>query len=137
MKPVQAVQKAAIRLIGSIGKMKVRGLPRALVIVLMLLIIGSVLLYLAGWIWLWAALRRVDLPALNALLQTLTGASFIAAVGFIGKGLIDADGDGVPDQWEQEKGDNTGDSIAGEIRGLLQKKKETMKSGSYKEGVTR
>lgn len=111
MKPVQAVQKAAIRLIGSIGKMKVRGLPRGLVIVLMLLIIGSVLLYLAGWIWLWAALRRVDLPALNALLQTLTGASFIAAVGFIGKGLIDADGDGIPDQWEQEKEGGTNESV--------------------------
>lgn len=103
MKKVQAVQKAAIRLIGSIGKMKVRGLPRALVIVLMLLIIGSVCLYLAGWVWVWAFQRRVDLPALNMLLQTLTGASFIAAVGFIGKSLIDDDGDGVPDQWEQEK----------------------------------
>ena len=100
---MKKIQDALLKLMGSVGKMKVKGLPRALIIVLMLLIIGSVLLYLAGWIWLWAALRRVDLPALNALLQTLTGASFIAAVGFIGKGLIDADGDGIPDQWEQEK----------------------------------
>lgn len=99
------IQKTLLTLLGSLGRMKVRGLPRALVIVLMLLIIGSVVLYLAGWIWLWAAFRRVDLPALNVLLQTLTGASFIAAIGFIGKGLIDADGDGVPDQWEREKGD--------------------------------
>ena len=100
---MKKIQDALLKLMGSVGRMKVKGLPRALVIILMLLIIGSVLLYLAGWIWLWAALRRVDLPALNALLQTLTGASFIAAVGFIGKGLIDADGDGIPDQWEQEK----------------------------------
>lgn len=100
------IQKTLLTLLGSLGRMKVRGLPRALVIILMLLIIDSVVLYLAGWIWLWAALRRVDLPALNALLQTLTGASFIAAIGFIGKGLIDADGDGVPDQWEQEGGTN-------------------------------
>lgn len=102
---MKKVQKVLLQALSAVGRMKVRGLPRALVIVLMLLIIGSVVLYLAGWIWLWAALRRVDLPALNALLQTLTGASFIAAIGFIGKGLIDADGDGVPDQWEQEKGD--------------------------------
>ena len=102
---MKKIQDAMLKVLGSVGRMKVKGLPRALVIVLMLLIIGSVLLYLAGWIWLWAALRRVDLPALNALLQTLTGASFIAAVGFIGKGLIDADGDGIPDQWEQEKGE--------------------------------
>lgn len=100
---MKKIQDAMLKVLGSVGRMKVRGLPRALVIVLMLLIIGSVVLYLAGWIWLWAAFRRVDLPALNALLQTLTGASFIAAIGFIGKGLIDADGDGVPDQWENKK----------------------------------
>lgn len=108
---MKKVQKVLLQALSAVGRMKVRGLPRALVIVLMLLIIGSVLLYLAGWIWLWAALRRVDLPALNALLQTLTGASFIAAIGFIGKGLIDADGDGVPDQWEQEKEGGTNESI--------------------------
>lgn len=108
---MKKIQDAMLKVLGSVGRMKVKGLPRALVIVLMLLIIGSVLLYLAGWIWLWAALRRVDLPALNALLQTLTGASFIAAVGFIGKGLIDADGDGVPDQWEQEKEGGTNESV--------------------------
>jgi len=102
---MKKIQDALLKLMGSVGRMKVKGLPRALVIVLMLLIIGSVCLYLAGWIWLWAALRRVDLPALNALLQTLTGASFIAAVGFIGKGLIDADGDGVPDDWEKKEGE--------------------------------
>ena len=96
-------KKTLLTLLGALGRMKVRGLPRTRVIVLMLLIIGSVLLYLAGWVWVWAFQRRVDLPALNMLLQTLTGASFIAAVGFIGKSLIDDDGDGVPDQWEQEK----------------------------------
>lgn len=99
---MKQAQKVLLQALSAVGRVKVRGLPRALIIVLMLLIIGSVVLYLAGWIWLWAALRRVDLPALNALLQTLTGASFIAAIGFIGKGLIDADGDGVPDDWEDE-----------------------------------
>ena len=97
------IQKTLLTLLGALGRMKVRGLPRALVIVLMLLIIGSVLLYLAGWVWVWAFQRRVDLPALNMLLQTLTGASFIAAVGFIGKSLIDDDGDGVPDDWEKKE----------------------------------
>ena len=97
------IQKTLLTLLGALGRMKVRGLPRALVIVLMLLIIGSVCLYLAGWVWVWAFQRRVDLPALNMLLQTLTGASFIAAVGFIGKSLIDDDGDGISDDWKDEK----------------------------------
>lgn len=99
---MKGIHGALLNLLGAMGRMKVRGMPRALVIVLMLLIIGSILLYWAGWIWLWAAMGRVDLPALNMLLQTLTGVSFIAAVGFIGKSLVDDDGDGVPDDWEKE-----------------------------------
>ena len=100
---MKKIQGVLLNLMSSMGRMKVRGLPRALVIILMLLIIGSVLLYVAGWIWLWAIQKKVELPALNQLLQTLTGASFIAAIGFIGKGLIDEDRNGIPDQWEQEK----------------------------------
>ena len=102
---MKKIQDAMLKVLGSVGRMKVKGLPRALVIVLMLLIIGSVVLYLAGWVWVWAFQSRVDLPALNMLLQTLTGASFIAAVGFIGKSLIDDDGDGVPDDWEKKEGE--------------------------------
>lgn len=108
---MKKIQDALLKLMGSVGRMKVKGLPRALVIVLMLLIIGSVVLYLAGWVWVWAFQSRVDLPALNMLLQTLTGASFIAAIGFIGKGLIDEDRNGIPDEWQnknkEEKNDKT------------------------------
>ena len=100
---MKKLQKVLLNILGSLGRMKVRGLPRALVIILMLLIIGSVLLYVAGWIWLWAIQKKVELPALNQLIQTLTGASFIAAIGFIGKGLIDDDNNGIPDEWENKK----------------------------------
>jgi biotin transporter BioY len=100
---VKKLQGILLNLLGSVGRMKVRGLPRALVIVLMLLIIGSIILYLSGWVWLWAFQGRVDLPALNMLIQTLTGVSFIAAIGFIGKSLVDDDGDGVPDPWQGEQ----------------------------------
>lgn len=99
---MKKLQKVLLNILGSLGRMKVRGLPRALVIILMLLIIGSVLLYVAGWIWLWAIQKKVELPALNQLIQTLTGASFIAAIGFIGKGLIDDDNNGIPDEWQKE-----------------------------------
>lgn len=100
---MKKVQKAILQVFGAVGRMKVKGLPRALIIVLMLLIIGSILLYLAGWICLWGIEKKIDLPALNQLLQTLTGASFIAAIGFIGKGLIDDDKNGIPDEWERKE----------------------------------
>lgn len=105
---MKKVQGFLLNLLGSVGRMKVRGLPRALVIILMLLIIGSIVLYLSGWVWLWAFQGKVDLPALNMLIQTLTGVSFIAAIGFIGKSLIDDDGNGIPDEWQKEdKNDRT------------------------------
>ena len=100
---MKKLQGVLLKVLGSVGRMKVKGLPRALVIILMLLIIGSIILYLSGWVWLWAFQSRVDLPALNMLLQTLPGASFIAAIGFIGKGLIDEDRDGIPDEWQKEE----------------------------------
>jgi hypothetical protein len=106
---MKKLQGVLLNIIGSVGRMKVRGLPRALVIILMLLIIGSIILYLSGWVWLWAFQGRVDLPALNMLIQTLTGVSFIAAIGFIGKSLVDEDADGVPDDWEPEKKEGTKD----------------------------
>ena len=99
---MKKIQGVLLNLMSSMGRMKVRGLPRALVIVLMLLIIGSVVLYLAGWVWLWWVKNHVDLPALNMLIQTITSMAFVAAIGFIGKSLIDADGDGVPDPWQKE-----------------------------------
>ena len=99
---MKKIQDALLKLMGSVGRMKVKGLPRALVIVLMLLIIGSVVLYLAGWVWLWWVKNHVDLPSLNMLIQTITSMAFVAAIGFIGKSLIDADGDGVPDPWQKE-----------------------------------
>ena len=102
---MKQAQKVLLQALSAVGRMKVRGLPRALIIVLMLLIIGSIFLYWAGWIWLWAVLGRVDLPALNMLLQTLTGVSFIAAIGFIGKSLVDEDENGVPDEWEKKEGE--------------------------------
>lgn len=100
--------KPILGFIAQAGKVRIKGLPMGLVITIMLLIIGSIFLYLAAWSWQWWAKDHVDLPALNMLIQTITSMAFVAAIGFIGKSLIDADGDGVPDPWEKEvKDDNT------------------------------
>lgn len=102
MKVVKAIQNGALKLFNSLGKMKVKGLPRGVVIALMCLIIGCVVLYMSGWCYIWAVTRRPDLPAMNALITTLTSASFIAAVGFIVKALVDEDDDSIPDYLQKE-----------------------------------
>ena len=62
-----------------------------------------------------ALLDNGTAPALTALLLGLLTAispcplaTNIAAIGFIGKGLIDDDNDGIPDEWQKEdKNDRT------------------------------
>lgn len=102
MKTLKNLQSGILKLFNSLGRMKVKGLPRGVVIALMCLIIGCVMLYMSGWCYIWAVTRRPDLPAMNALITTLTSASFIAAAGFIVKALVDEDNDNIPDYLQKE-----------------------------------
>ena len=98
---MKRIQDAIIKVLGSVGAVKVTGFPRFAVIVLLALILGCVCLYIAGWLYL-ANQGKIDLAAMDTLLKTLTAASFIAAWGFIVKGLIDSDGDGIPNAFDDE-----------------------------------
>ena len=102
MKTLDKVRQYVLKALDKTGKMRVRGLPRALVIILMVLILLVCVLYISGWVFVWYYKGRVDFPALNELLKTITGTAFIAAVGFLAKALIDEDGNGIPDYLEKE-----------------------------------
>lgn len=60
-------------------------------------------LFIGAWIYDWTLTGRGNLQAMTIFIQTLTSVSFIAAVGFFGKALIDDDNDGVPDDFEKGK----------------------------------
>lgn len=95
------IRRVILDALDKTGKMKVRGLPRGLVITLILLILACVILYIAGWVYVWYFLHQVNFLALNELLKTITGTAFVAAVGFLAKALIDENGNGIPDDWER------------------------------------
>lgn len=103
MKWFNTFRNGIIKALDKTGKMKVRGLPRALVILLMVLILLIIALYIAGWVFVWYYSGKVEFIALNELLRTITGTAFIAAVGFLAKALIDEDENGIPDYLEEEK----------------------------------
>lgn len=103
MKWFDTVRNGVIKALDKTGKMKVRGLPRALVILLMVLILLVIVLYIVGWVFVWYYSGKVEFIALNELLRTITGTAFIAAVGFLAKALIDEDENGIPDYLGEEK----------------------------------
>lgn len=107
MKWFDTVRNGVIKALDKTGKMKVRGLPRALVILLMTLILLVIVLYIAGWVFVWYYNGKVEFVALNELLRTITGTAFVAAVGFLAKALIDEDENGIPDYLEKEEKNET------------------------------
>lgn len=106
MKLVDAIRNGVIKTLDKTGKMKVRGLPLALVVILMVLILLVIVLYIVGWVFVWYYSGKVEFVALNELLRTITGTAFIAAVGFLAKALIDEDENGIPDYLEKENEEN-------------------------------
>ena len=60
-----------------------------------------VLIFVLGWLFLWQKTGAPDLSEMTKFIGEVTSASFIAAIGFFGKALVDRDKDGVPDEFEK------------------------------------
>lgn len=88
--------------LNSVNNLKIQGLPRKLIFVFLFVVLAVILLFIGGWLFIWYATGKPELPILNQFLQTITSGAFIAAVGFFCKGLIDRDNDGIPDDMESE-----------------------------------
>lgn len=98
---IQAWTKSAV---SKVAEYHVRGAPRLLIYAIISLVFLLISLFIAGWSWQWYASAKIDLPILIQMVNTLTSASAIAAIGFFGRALIDEDEDGIPDEFQREKG---------------------------------
>ena len=61
-----------------------------------------VLTYYAAWMYMWLWLDKIVMSDLLALIREVIGPAMVAFVTFIATSLVDKDGDGVPDKFEQE-----------------------------------
>ena len=61
-------------------------------------------LYLVAWVIDWWVQGAPDMKQLLAFLHEVASASWVAVIGFVCKGLVDSNGDGIPDEFEK-KGD--------------------------------
>lgn len=66
-------------------------------------------IYVAAWLYDWNVKMQPDLVELRNFLHEISGAAWIAVIGFLAKSFIDRDENGIPDQYEEEKenGKNT------------------------------
>ena len=69
-----------------------------------------VMIYVAAWIYDWNNTTKPDLVELRNFLHEISGAAWIAVIGFLAKSFIDRDENGIPDQYEEKKEDNDGKS---------------------------
>jgi len=99
-------QRIILKVLDSLGKVRMNGFPRGFVILLMLSILCSIFLYLGGWGWSWYVKGMPDLPAMALLIDTITKVPFIAAMGFLAKASYDTNKDGIMD-YLQVKGDQS------------------------------
>lgn len=71
-----------------------------------LLIVFGCMLYLVSWCADWYILGRPNVIELRNFLHEIASAPWVAVIGFIAKTLIDKNKDGIPDEFEDKKGDD-------------------------------
>ena len=83
------VQNACIKALSKVDKLEIRGMPRVMVYLFLFIVIFVLLLFLTAWIWQWHDTGKAELSILIQFVNAITSVSFIAAVGFFGRAMLD------------------------------------------------
>ncbi len=89
--------------IESVAALRIKGAPRLMIYAFLALVFVCLLAFLIGWIYNWWTSGKAELPIMIQFVGAITSATFIAAIGFFGRALIDEDDNGVPDEFERDK----------------------------------
>lgn len=76
------------------------------------MIVICVMIYVGAWLYDWSTKMQPDLVELRNFLHEISGAAWIAVIGFLAKSFIDRDNNGIPDQYEEEKENKDGKSTS-------------------------
>jgi hypothetical protein len=72
------------------------------------LLVVCCVMYLTAWCIDWAVRGEPNLKDLLAFLHEIASASWVAVIGFVCKGLVDRDADGIPDEFQEKDGVDNG-----------------------------
>ena len=90
--------------------------PKIMAVIVGYFIAVVLLTYYAAWMYMWLWLDKIVMSDLLALIREVTGPAMVAFVTFIATSLVDKDGDGVPDKFEQEAENNGGSNKKNHFR---------------------
>lgn len=99
MKKAEEILRYAL---GRVGDLQIKGASRMMVYAFAGMLLLCVLLFVLGWLFLWQKTGEPNLSEMTKFIGEVTSASFIAAIGFFGKALVDRDEDGIPDEFEKK-----------------------------------
>lgn len=85
---------------------QIRGAPRLMVYTFVILVLLCITLFIGGWVFVWFMTSEPPLPIMIQFIAAITSVSFVAAIGFFGKALVDEDDNGIPDEFEKEDEEN-------------------------------
>lgn len=86
-----------------VDSVKIKGLPRAMILAFVGLFFLLILVFIAAWLHVWWSTGKPDMPIFTMFFGQLFGPAVCGTVMLVGKALIDKDEDGIPDAWEEEK----------------------------------
>jgi len=95
------VLKHVSSVFNQVGKMNIKGFPRAIINLLVFQLVFLILLFILGLIVKFYLTGELDFSNTLSLIKTLVSGEFLLAVGIVGKGMMDLNHDGIPD-WYQE-----------------------------------
>ena len=96
------IRKAVKAAVEKTAAFQIRGAPRLMVYIFITLILLCITLFIGGWVFVWFMTKEPPLPIMIQFIAAITSVSFVAAIGFFGKALIDEDDNGIPDEFEKE-----------------------------------
>ena len=98
---IEKIEKNIVKALAKVNTLHIARTPQIMIYLFLVIIFLCIVLFILAWSADWVKTGRGNLQAMTVFVQSLTSVSFIAAVGFFGKALIDDDDDGIPDEFEK------------------------------------
>lgn len=75
----------------------------------MCIVVIAVMLYFAGWLFLWYFNGQPDIVELRSFIDDVVSAPWVAMIGVVAQYFVDKNHDDIPDILEQERKDDKQD----------------------------